>query len=86
MSSTQERICRHLRSTALMRNMEKKKCYVCGKTPLSKDEIGITKKLIDKKTSAFYCLSCLAEYLEVTEDELLAKIEEFKNEGCVLFK
>jgi hypothetical protein len=66
--------------------MEKKKCYVCGKMPLTKDEIGITKKLIDKKATSFYCLSCLAEYLEVTEEELLAKIEEFKNEGCVLFR
>lgn len=66
--------------------MENKKCYVCGKTPLTKDEIGLTKKLIDKKTSNFYCLSCLAEYFEVEVDELLAKIEEFKNEGCTLFK
>ena len=61
-------------------------CYVCGKENLSKDEIGITKKLIDKNTKCFYCLSCLAEYLEVTEEELLDKIEEFKNEGCVLFQ
>ena len=66
--------------------METKKCYVCGKTPLTKDEIGLTKKLIDKKTTKFYCLSCLAEYFEVEIDELLAKIEEFKNEGCTLFK
>ena len=66
--------------------METKKCYVCGKSPLSKDEIGITKKLIDKKTSNFYCLICLAEYFEVEEEELIAKIEEFKNEGCTLFK
>ena len=66
--------------------METKKCYVCGKTPLSKDEIGINKKLIDKKTVKFYCLTGLAEYFEVGEDELLAKIEEFKNEGCSLFK
>lgn len=66
--------------------METKKCYVCGKAPLSKDEIGITKKLIDKKTVNFYCLPCLAEYFEVDEDELVAKIEEFKNEGCTLFK
>lgn len=66
--------------------MEIKKCYVCGKTPLSKDEIGITKKLIDKKTVNFYCLPCLAEYFEVEEEELVAKIEEFKNEGCTLFK
>lgn len=66
--------------------METKKCYVCGKTPLSKNEVGLTKKLIDKKTQQFYCLPCLAEYLEVTEEELLAKIEEFKNEGCKLFQ
>ena len=65
---------------------EKINCYVCGKQPLSKDEIGLSKKLIDKKTTKFYCLSCLAEQLEVTEEELLAKIEEFKQEGCTLFK
>ncbi len=66
--------------------MDAKKCYVCGKSPLTKDEIGLTKKIIDKKSTTFYCLSCLAEYLEVTIEELLAKIEEFKNEGCTLFK
>ena len=65
--------------------MEVKKCYVCGKEPLTKDEIGLTKKLIDKKSKYFYCLSCLAEQFEVTEEELIAKIEEFKNEGCTLF-
>lgn len=53
---------------------------------MTKDEIGLTKKIIDKKATTFYCLPCLAEYLEVTEEELLAKIEEFKNEGCTLFK
>jgi len=62
------------------------KCYVCGKSPLSKDEVGLVKKLIDKKSSKFYCLSCLAEYFEVTEEELEAKVEEFKEEGCTLFK
>lgn len=66
--------------------MESKKCYVCGKSPLTKDEIGLAKKLIDKKTAKFYCLSCLAEYFEVTEEELVAKIEQFKDEGCTLFK
>lgn len=65
---------------------EQKKCFVCGKEPLTKDEIGIVRKLIDKKTTQLYCLACLAEYFEVTEEELLAKIEEFKNEGCTLFK
>ena len=69
----------------MLNKMETKKCYVCGKSPLSKNEIGLTKKLIDKKTTAFYCLPCLAEYFEVTEEELAAKIEEFKAEGCTLF-
>ena len=66
--------------------MERHSCYVCGKEPLTKDEIGISRKLIDKKTSMFYCIPCLAEQFEITEDELLAKIEEFKAEGCTLFK
>lgn len=66
--------------------MQEKKCYACGKTPLSKDEIGLTKKLIDKNASNFYCMECLADYLEVTVDELSAKLEEFKEEGCTLFK
>ena len=61
-------------------------CYVCGKPHLSKNEIGLTKKLIDRRSQIFYCLPCLAEYLEVTTEELLAKIEEFKEEGCTLFK
>lgn len=61
-------------------------CYVCGKTPLSKDEVGLVKKMIDKKSKIFYCLPCLAEYFEVTEEELMAKVEEFKEEGCILFK
>lgn len=65
---------------------EIKSCYVCGKTPLSKNEIGLTKKLIDKSSKKFYCLGCLAEYLEVTTEELESKIEEFKEEGCTLFK
>ena len=70
----------------MQNNMERKKCYVCGKEPLTKDEIAVTKKLLDSKVKTYYCISCLAEYLEVTEEELLAKIEEFKDEGCTLFK
>ncbi len=61
-------------------------CVSCGKEELSKDEIGLTKKLISKDTSSFYCIDCLAEYLGVTADELQDKIKEFKEEGCTLFK
>ena len=66
--------------------MKNKVCCACGKVELSKDEIGLTKKLISKNSCNFYCISCLAEYLDVTEEELRDKIEEFKEEGCTLFK
>ena len=66
--------------------MEGKICYVCGKRQLSKDEVGISRKLIDKNTKCFYCYNCLAEYLEVDIDFLFAKVEEFKEEGCIFFK
>lgn len=62
------------------------KCASCGKENLSKDEIGLTKKLVFKGATTFYCIDCLAEYLDVTTDELRDKIEEFKEEGCTLFK
>jgi hypothetical protein len=65
--------------------MESKVCYVCGKENLSKNEIGLTKKLLNKKAERFYCFDCLAEYLEVESDFLLEKVEEFKIQGCTLF-
>lgn len=68
-----------------MKSLKKKNCYICGKEALSKNEIGLTKKLLDKDTKYFYCLDCLAEYLEVDTEFLLAKIKEFKEQGCKLF-
>lgn len=65
--------------------MEKKHCYVCGKGALSKNEIGLTKKLIDINSKRFYCLDCLAEYLEVDTEFLIDRVEEFKEQGCELF-
>lgn len=60
-------------------------CVICGKRDLSRDEIGINKKLLGEQVENYYCLDCLADYLECTVDELLEKIEEFKEEGCKLF-
>ncbi len=65
--------------------MESKACYVCGKDKLSKNEIGLTKKLLDKNATQFYCLDCLAEKLEVDTEFLIARVEEFKSQGCIHF-
>ena len=60
-------------------------CIICGKENLDRDTIGINKKLLGESVANFYCMECLADYLGCTVDELLDKIEEFKEEGCKLF-
>lgn len=60
-------------------------CVICGKDNLDKDTTGINKKLLGTGIKNFYCMNCLAGYLECTVDELLEKIEGFKAEGCKLF-
>ena len=65
--------------------MNKKTCYVCNKEPLSKNEVGLNKKLLNKNSKRFHCLNCLAEYLEVDTEFLIVKVEEFKEQGCELF-
>lgn len=60
-------------------------CVICGRIRLDKDTIGINKKLLGTSIENFYCMDCLAEHLECTVDELIDKIEEFKEEGCTLF-
>lgn len=64
--------------------MKKLKCVMCEKTGLTKNEIGISKKLIGGENS-LYCIECLAGYLGVTEQDIYDKIEEFKENGCTMF-
>ena len=66
--------------------MKKINCIACGAEELSKDTIGINKKLLGTDIENYYCMDCLASYLDVTVEELLEKIEEFKEEGCKLFE
>lgn len=61
-------------------------CVICGKEKLDKNTIGINKKLLGSNVVNYYCMDCLADYLGCTVDELLDKIEEFKEEGCKLFE
>ena len=61
------------------------KCSVCG-TSLNKNEIGLNKKLIGITSDKLFCIECLSVYLDTTTEDLLDKIEDFKNEGCTLFK
>jgi len=66
--------------------MECKLCYVCGKENLAKNEVGLNQKLFGRKVVKFFCYDCLAEYFEIITEELLAKVEDFKSQGCALFE
>lgn len=61
------------------------KCYLC-ETKLDKNEIGLNKKINGREVTRFYCINCLANHLEISADDLLAKIEDFKLQGCTLFE
>lgn len=66
-----------------MKQASKADCFACGKKLLSKDEIGLNKKMLGLKINQFYCLDCFAAYLDVSTEELLTRIEEFKEQGCL---
>ena len=68
-----------------MKKLKASPCISCGKKDLSKDEVGINMKLIGEDTQNFYCLDCLANVLDVGVQDILDKIDEFKEEGCTLF-
>ena len=59
-------------------------CAGCGRV-LTKDEIALTKKLINRGMERFFCLTCLAKSFSVSEELLKEKIEQFKRMGCTLF-
>ena len=52
---------------------------------LSGDEVGLHRKMINRSATKFMCLSCLAEYFECEEALLLEKMEQFRDQGCMLF-
>jgi hypothetical protein len=60
-------------------------CFVCSKENLTRNEIGLNKKLIGRNGEKFHCLQCLADYLDISIEDLEERIQEFKDAGCVLF-
>ena len=61
------------------------KCAECGRA-LTKDEIGLHKKLFNRYASRFMCIDCCASYLDVPRRMLELKIRQFKDMGCTLFE
>jgi len=59
-------------------------CEKCGVT-VEKDIVALNKKLLSKHTKEFFCINCLATFLDSNVEALQDKIEQFKEEGCTLF-
>lgn len=66
------------------RKKRKTMCRKCGRE-LEKDWIALNKKLLGRKLQEFLCLSCLAQSLDCTEEDLEDIIEQCKEDGCNLF-
>ncbi len=60
-------------------------CKKCGKE-LSGNDIGLTKKIINRGSTEFLCIDCIAEKFDCTKELLEEKIKQFKESGCTLFK
>ncbi|HBR31785.1 MAG: hypothetical protein PHD46_03920 [Eubacteriales bacterium] len=59
-------------------------CKECG-SALDSDDIGATKKLINRGATEFLCIPCLAAHFGVSEELIRKKIEEYRSYGCSLF-
>lgn len=59
-------------------------CQNCGLL-IDKDTLALNKKLFTEQAEKFFCLSCLAEYLECTEESLQEMIDSLKKRGCGYF-
>ena len=60
-------------------------CKKCGRE-LNGNDIGLTKKLINRGSTEFLCINCIAEKFDCSKELLVEKIKQFKVAGCTLFK
>jgi len=60
------------------------KCKDCGKELVPLDE-SLTKKLINRGATEFYCKACLSKRFSIPEQKLDEMIKAFKAQVCSLF-
>lgn len=59
-------------------------CDRCRR-PLSRDEIALTKKLVNRGATKFLCVTCLASAFHVDAADVRQKAADFREMGCALF-
>ena len=75
--------------TLFLKSMQNKTihCKSCDKI-VPKEIVALNKKMFENasKQGEYFCLSCMAAYIECSEQDLLEKIAQFKAAGCKLFQ
>lgn len=64
--------------------MAEVRCVRCGAL-LGKDDIALTRKMVNRGAEEFCCIPCLADHFKLSDEILREKIKEFKAMGCTLF-
>ncbi len=59
-------------------------CKTCGK-PLTADDIGFHKKMVNRGATEFCCTACLCRHFHLTEEDAREMIERWRAAGCSLF-
>lgn len=67
-----------------MHNNNNALCVEC-RSKLDKNAMGLNYKYLGTTITKFYCMECLAEYLDIGLNDLYRQIEYFKESGCVFF-
>ena len=61
------------------------KCCIC-ESKLDKNTIGLNKKFYGRKVARYFCMNCLSAHLDMSVEDLLARIEDFRRQDCTLFE
>lgn len=60
-------------------------CMKCHKQ-LTLNEIGLHRKLVNRGSKEYLCITCLGGHFNIAEENLRQMIEQFKQAGCSLFR
>ncbi len=60
------------------------KCVSC-ENEVVPVEMGLTKKLMGKGVTNYYCFSCLAKEFNTSVEKLKEVVKEYQRQGCSLF-
>ena len=59
-------------------------CAKCG-APISSDEAGLTRKLVNRGAVELFCFDCLGAMFHATRAQLDEMIRAYREAGCTLF-